>query len=932
MLMVRFALVLSAVALATALAAQTPSYPPCVAQAQPSGLPLPSTYAKNQDPSAYQKVLFDFLQNWKYVDKKWCVDKGFRDTGPWIQNQALPAGQGSYYGTHPAVRIYYSPEVMEWLIGGRKGELKDGAMMIKEQMAGPAERYAGKSDKELRGIFAKFPDWTIMIKDKSGSADGWYWTELWGDPAAAPPTFTYDSYQPPFAVFNSGFGLYCVRCHAAGANELTFASLVNIEGFPGTPLTFRVDDSWRCADNPLCIGYQPATPPPSLADESPTRKDVAPNHPAVDPDPVAAPTTSLESISKFFTVQLAKLTDPIPTMPGENYDHVVSQKGQHMLTSDQCMSCHDAGTYGNIMYIQNPHPANKDLQTINVSPYGEWRWSPMGLAGRDPIFYAQLESEIAYLQSRKDPDLPAIVNLCFSCHGVMGERQLQVDSKGKDLFRLDFTQITQLKDPHFKYAALARDGVSCAACHHIASTANETFSQFIHKNITGQFTLGPPDELRGPFKDDDIVQFPMDEALAKTPKYDEYFKSSRLCGSCHTIKLPVLDETPVGHSFEQLTYLEWVNSEFENEFDKKNPKAKSCQDCHMKGTYDGHQIKTKFANTEDESYPMVDERAPGEKINLRFREKDYARHQLQGLNVFLLEFFDQFPQVLGVRKCDYMISCGNPGFSDIPAAKDNFIKQARLETATVALSTPTVKNNKLTADVTVANLTGHRFPSGVSFRRAFLEFTVTDKSGKLLFGSGRTNGDGWIIDDKGNILPSEYNGAKGEKGKYWQPHFYAPSKPITRSDQVQIYEELLKDAQGNFTTSFIRQDDHFKDNRLLPRGWTKNGPNPKEFNGRALEATHPHNVGDDPRYKDGSGTSVVRYEVTLPAGTTAKDVKVSAKLYYQAIPGYYLNQRFEQVPNGTNTIRLYQLVTQLKTEGTPFPDWKLFINGASWPN
>ncbi len=29
----------------------------------------------------------------------------------------------------------------------------------------------------------------------------------------------------------------------------------------------------------------------------------------------------------------------------------------------------------------------------NLSPYGEWRYSMMGLAGRDPIFFAQLDTE-----------------------------------------------------------------------------------------------------------------------------------------------------------------------------------------------------------------------------------------------------------------------------------------------------------------------------------------------------------------------------------------------------------------------------------------------------------------------------------------------------------------------------------------------------------
>ena len=76
---------------------------------------------------------------------------------------------------------------------------------------------------------------------------------------------------------------------------------------------------------------------------------------------------------------------------------------------------------------------------MNVSPFGEWRWSPMGLAGRDPVFYAQLESEIAFVKSffKNDPakvaeKIKAINNTCFKCHGVMGKRRLDDDHGGPD--------------------------------------------------------------------------------------------------------------------------------------------------------------------------------------------------------------------------------------------------------------------------------------------------------------------------------------------------------------------------------------------------------------------------------------------------------------------------------------------------------------------
>jgi hypothetical protein len=66
---------------------------------------------------------------------------------------------------------------------------------------------------------------------------------------------------------------------------------------------------------------------------------------------------------------------------------------------------------------------------INLSPYGEWRGSPMGLAGRDPIFLAQLQGEVNHF-----PQIaPCMENTCLHCHGVMGQRQLAIDTPGQDV-------------------------------------------------------------------------------------------------------------------------------------------------------------------------------------------------------------------------------------------------------------------------------------------------------------------------------------------------------------------------------------------------------------------------------------------------------------------------------------------------------------------
>ncbi len=909
--------------------------------AAPSGLPLPSTYAKDNDPGAYEAIVSNFLKSCKYVSLGWCEDKTVRDTGPYIN--------GSYYGTHPAVRVWYSPEVGKWIEGGRKGDLPDGAMIIKEQFKPPSTQYIGWTAQQLHDFFNAGYDWTFMIRDRKGSADGWYWGEIFNTPL--------DSYKPPFTVFNTGFGLYCTRCHASAESEHTFSAANNIKGEPGNYLTFVDDFSWFWNGG----GVQP--PPPSAAgarrELSPfakldlacprLRELAADTHPHSLPAAMeavaSAPHPAVSSDWSHFYAGTNVLPKPNP-LPGENYDHVVSPPvtPQHFVTSDQCFGCHaGAKSPGNPMLVTDNRVPDKPL--VNVGPYGEWRWSPMGLAGRDPVFYAQLDSERAFL-ANKPEELVKITNLCFSCHNAMGQRQMKLrDPNGN--YTTEIPQVTDLKDPRFEYGALGRDGISCAVCHHIQSTDHKSEMEFIEQDATGNFALTKADTLEGPFENP--VTLPMKNTLGVNPVHDAYTQNARICGTCHTIHLPVLDaiDQPEKEakaeacqqekfSYEQATYLEWVNSAFQNVISDPTRFAggvKTCQDCHMSDSLNGNVIQTKIANVEDNQYPAAEHRAPNDELNVPLRTSGFARHQFQGLNVYLLEMFNQFSDDLGVRTCDYMASgcSANPPTGGIPFAERNFLEQATEQTATLAVSKPSLNGSTLTADVTVTNLTGHRFPSGVSFRRAFIDFVVRDaKTHAVLFESGRTNSIGAITDMKGDVLPSEYNGSRGPDGHAFQPHFWT-GNPITSDQQVQIYEELLKDADGNFTTSFIRQDCHFKDNRILPLGWRKNGPDLKKFFGEPLKETWSDGTGDDPHYQDplgANGQAVVRYSVPLPSGVSLSNVVVTAQLYYQAIPPYFLRQRFEQAPTGMGTQRLYYVTSTLDTTKTPFPGWKLLVAQA----
>ena len=946
-------------------------------------LPLPSTFLPARMP-LYQEQLTRFLKCREYAKLKWAEDKGVRDTGPYVS--------GSYYGVHPAVKIYYSPDVIRWLKDKRKGVIPDGAVIIKEQFHPPAGRYRFNAPPPVS-------DWTVMIKDAKGSADGWYWAEIWDSQCA-------DNNGPPFAVRNAGFGLYCVRCHSSAEKEHTFSALANIKDNPGEPLTYYDDNSWFFAPTPTPT---PTPTPPPPCRETGGHTDFMPT---VHHDPGTSDAEEHRAELKLLLTPVPKRTPnpkfitfydsikPVSNpqkLPGESYDHVWARPAAPgkqtnlFLTSDSCMGCHSAITYsGNVMLYEGTQQTDGTSPAMNVSPFAEWRWSPMGLAGRDPIFYAQLDSEIAYLKTRPDADqmIKMVTNTCFKCHGVMGKRTLDADHGGVDKgdFKRDFVYLTDENDPNFKYGALARDGISCMACHRIvadkAPPGVPPLTHFLEKAITGEFSVGDPGEIYGPFKDDEIVTDPMNNALAIKPKHDPYIKSARMCGSCHTINLPVVDwkpptpsgtaaegPRPVTHSsLEQLTYLEWLNSGYQNEFNG-GPKAQTCQECHMRSSYSNSNgtlevplIQQPIAAVEDDRYPATEGRLPAEKLHVRLRESGFARHQLQGLNIPLLEMFRQYMErgyanganllsnpILGVRQDDYMQKVAD----NLPNAIDAFVEQAASSTAEVTVAPLKFSGRKLTADVLVTNKTGHRFPSGVGFRRGFVELRVLVTSAgreRTVWCSGCTDELGVITDgDGGKPLPSELfdkyqPGQKPERSDYpaqcgnvtqqqYQPHFWGARFPVTRQNQAQIFEEIDLNADCLVTSSFIRRDFVVKDNRLLPFGWTEHGPTgpdgkpviPKEF----LEPTHAEGVWGDTRYEDGSGTNLVRYEVTLPPDVNQANVRVSATLYYQSIPPHYLHDRFSQAPDAPATRRLYYLTSNLRTQGTPMENWKVRVVVAS---
>ncbi len=509
----------------------------------------------------------------------------------------------------------------------------------------------------------------------------------------------------------------------------------------------------------------------------------------------------------------------------------------------------------------------------------------------------------------------------------MGQRQFHEDAGGQPFVR------DMLNDKDTEYGALGREGISCAVCHRMSAEGLGTPATY-----TGNFNLEDPTKILGPFAD--VKTLPMENALGMKPQKADQITTSAMCGSCHTIILPVFRangdavmDTSTGQQktfTEQATFFEWQNSNFRD----NGPTPKSCQDCHMPNSYmkngDNTVLSYKIANIEDSTFPAVANRAPDQDITIDARS-DYRRHLLLGINVFALEMFKQFRNELGLYEEDPMMRPSLHTDNGIDTAIDmsaNVISKTR--TANDDILTIHDVNQDMQVDVQTTNKAGHNFPSGVGFRRAFLNLQLLDRDGQVIWASGNVAPvsagqalQGLIIDGAGKPLTTEVFTPTQQtfQQHYWQ------GNPITRQDQVQIYEELVRNPEGQLSTSFIALNEKVKDNRLQPQGWSTTGAEAQETAPVGTCIGQGKTQECDPSYTNGTGSSVVRYQVPL-SGLTAKVASVKATLYYQTIPPYYQWQRANDA-TGVDTGRLIRFRTQLAVSQTAIPNWALPITTVS---
>lgn len=432
---------------------------------------------------------------------------------------------------------------------------------------------------------------------------------------------------------------------------------------------------------------------------------------------------------------------------------------------------------------------------VDVSIAADWRGTMMAHSFKDPLWRAVMESEVAARPKLKG----YIENKCQTCHAPMAHTQARHDGSQ------ELSVVAARKMP------LAADGVSCTLCHQIQPTNLGQPGSF-----TGHFEIGTQREIFGPY--DDVFPRPMQHHVNYTPRLGRHIQASTLCATCHTLFTPILntDGRLTGQFPEQTPYLEWTNS-------VHAARGIQCQDCHMPRLDEPIRISSRP--------PWIDPREP------------FWRHQFVGGNAFMLALMRENARAL------------KPNADTVHF--DPMIQEARRQLGRAANITLRGRraDDRLTLAVRVENRTGHKFPTGHPYRRAWLHVLVQDSARRTVFESGAPTADGRI------------RGSNGRDAAHLDE--------ITRPEQVQIYEAVMGDAGGQSTRSLLGAVVYLKDNRIPPSGFVAKA---------APDSTAIHGVSSsDVNFNAGpGGEDTVTYQVVLPPA--AGKILVEVRLLYQAVP------------------------------------------------
>lgn len=373
----------------------------------------------------------------------------------------------------------------------------------------------------------------------------------------------------------------------------------------------------------------------------------------------------------------------------EEYNAMIDETYDYRFGEDKPFSPSNATTFNGKFIKGSDFVSSSRCASCHSDVFPHWLQSAHRNSFREPFY----QKNVGDLISQRNI---AFTRHCESCHNPAA------------LFSGALTD-----KPQFKERPFDNEGVSCIACHSIES---------VNGKGIGGYTMGQPALLQKPdgtkiteATDQEILN---DVESHKRAMMRPVLKQPEFCGACHKSQVPKeLNDYKFLRAFAVADELQ------QSSFSKESPhpfyvrNKETCNSCHMqKVESKNFDVSAKNGTITSHRWATANTAIPhffGYKEQLEEVTK-FLKDDKMGVDIFALHIQQEGKSkeklLAPVNRKDFKISAGDT----------------------------------LTADVVITNKNiGHSFPPELrDFYEAYVEFTVSDESGKPLYKSGFIKPDG----------------------------------------------------------------------------------------------------------------------------------------------------------------------------------------------
>jgi tetratricopeptide (TPR) repeat protein len=389
---------------------------------------------------------------------------------------------------------------------------------------------------------------------------------------------------------------------------------------------------------------------------------------------------------------------------------------------------------------------SKRCGTCHTDAHAQWRQSAHGNAFREPFY----QKNVKDLQNQRGIEF---TRHCESCHNPAA------------LFSGALTKNSKVKRP------FDDDGVSCIACHMIQSVDGRGIGGYVMAE-PALLVKEDGSRLLGGVTDQNILD---DIPSHKRAMMRPLLKQPEFCGSCHKSQVPrELNDYKFLRAFMVADELQMSSFSKESPHPFYTRDKETCNSCHMK-------------------------REPAPLFDVSAKEGKLATHRWAAANTAIPYFYKWPEQLDAVTKFLENDALGIDIFAirrKSSAEAEKFIAPVNRNSFAI---TP---GDRITADVVITNKNiGHSFPPELrDFYEAYVEFTVADQKGKVVYRSGFIKPNGHLDDSAHNYKTYlvKADGSYNDKHHIWRTRVIAQNNQIHsgRSDMARYQFRIPADTTG----------------------------------------------------------------------------------------------------------------------------------------